>query len=201
MQIVCNIFEAFPRRPSGYCWLQTSNSPHKQQTWSRDVGLQWSRGSGQFSWTCFSAIYRARHTLANVPVTPCCRPPMTVVYAFVIFSSCVISTQTFSKEGFLTLPPASPSPATGRLYDQPANCCCIVCDSIGPSTYESVGASEVNSRSKLPVSRASVCIKVSYRPCNCSARSGYSPRSDGSLAHTSSATASSNLCLKRSDGP
>lgn len=62
---------------------------------------------------------------------------------------------TFSNEGSFTDPPASPRPATGRLYDQPANCCCIVCDSIGPSTYESVGASEVNSRSKLAVSLAS----------------------------------------------
>jgi hypothetical protein len=58
-----------------------------------------------------------------------------------------------SNDGSLTLPPASPSPATGLLYDQPANCCCSVCDSVGPSTYESVGASEVNSRSKLAVSR------------------------------------------------
>jgi hypothetical protein len=55
-------------------------------------------------------------------------------------------------DGSLTLPPASPNPATGRLYDQPANCCCMVCESIGPSTYESVGASDVNSRSKLAVS-------------------------------------------------
>jgi hypothetical protein len=39
-----------------------------------------------------------------------------------------------SKDGSFTLPPASPSPATGRLYDQPANCCCMVCDNIGPST-------------------------------------------------------------------
>jgi hypothetical protein len=58
--------------------------------------------------------------------------------------------------GSFTLPPASPSPATGRLYDHPANCCCMVCESIGPSTYESAGASEVNSRSKFAVSRASV---------------------------------------------
>lgn len=57
-----------------------------------------------------------------------------------------------SNELSTTLPPASPRPATGRLYDQPANCCCIVCESIGPSTYESVGASEVNSRSKFAVS-------------------------------------------------
>ena len=59
---------------------------------------------------------------------------------------------TLPNEGSLTLPPASPNPATGRLYDQPANCFCTVCDSIGPSTYESVGASEVNSRSKFAVS-------------------------------------------------
>lgn len=62
---------------------------------------------------------------------------------------------TPSNDGSFTEPPASPSPATGRLYDHPANCCCIVCDSMGPSTYESVGASEVNSRSKLAVSFAS----------------------------------------------
>src|SRR5271156_947327 len=70
-------------------------------------------------------------------------------------SSCG-SHQMPSKDGSLTLPPASPSPATGRLYDHPANCCCMVCESIGPSTYESAGASEVNSRSKFAVSRASV---------------------------------------------
>lgn len=64
---------------------------------------------------------------------------------------------TLPKLGSFTLPPASPRPATGLLYDQPANCCCIVCDSRGPSTYESLGASEVNSRSKLAVSRASIC--------------------------------------------
>src|SRR3982751_5496856 len=68
---------------------------------------------------------------------------------------------TPSKEGSFTEPPASPRPATGRLYDQPANCCCIVWESIGPSTYESVGASEVNSRSKLAVSFASSCTGVS----------------------------------------
>jgi hypothetical protein len=37
----------------------------------------------------------------------------------------------------------------------------MVCDSIGPSTYESVGASDVNSRSKLAVSLASTYDTVS----------------------------------------
>lgn len=68
---------------------------------------------------------------------------------------------TPSNDGSFTEPPASPRPATGRLYDHPANCCCIVWDSIGPSTYESVGASDVNSRSKLAVSLASTYVDIS----------------------------------------
>lgn len=64
------------------------------------------------------------------------------------------------KDGSLTLPPASPRPATGLLYDQPANCCCIVSDNIGPSTYESLGISDVNSLSKLAVSLASACTRL-----------------------------------------
>ena len=91
------------------------------------------------------------------PATPCKR-----CFGLLSTSDCkpVILTQMLPNEGSLTLPPASPRPATGRLYDQPVNCCCIVCESIGPSTYESAGASDVNSRSKFPVSRASV-----YRSC------------------------------------
>lgn len=44
------------------------------------------------------------------------------------------SHQLLMKDGSLILPPASPRPSTGRLYDHPANCCCIVDESIGPST-------------------------------------------------------------------
>lgn len=77
------------------------------------------------------------------------------------FTQVMSRPQMLSNDGSLTLPPASPSPATGRLYDHPANCCCIVCDSMGPSTYESVGASDVNSRSKFAVSRASVYSSIS----------------------------------------
>lgn len=71
---------------------------------------------------------------------------------------------TPSNEGSFTEPPASPRPATGRLYDHPANCCCIVWESIGPSTYESVGASLVNSTSKLAVSLASAYASISTPP-------------------------------------
>lgn len=60
-----------------------------------------------------------------------------------------------AKPGSLTLPPPSARPAIGRLYEKPWNWFCIVCDRTGPSTYESCGASEVNSGSKLAVSKAS----------------------------------------------
>ena len=55
-------------------------------------------------------------------------------------------------------PPASPRPATGRLYDQPTNCCCIVWLSMGPLLGESVGISDVNSLSKFAVSRSSTTL-------------------------------------------
>lgn len=60
-----------------------------------------------------------------------------------------------AKPGSLTLPPPSARPAIGRLYEKPWNWFCIVCDRTGPSTYESCGASDVNSGSKLAVSKAS----------------------------------------------
>lgn len=60
-----------------------------------------------------------------------------------------------AKPGSLTLPPPSARPAIGRLYEKPWNWFCIVCDKTGPSTYESCGASDVNSGSKLAVSKAS----------------------------------------------
>jgi len=39
-----------------------------------------------------------------------------------------------TKEGSFMLPPASPRPATGRLYVKPANWFCMVSDNTGPST-------------------------------------------------------------------